>query len=272
MKAMIFAAGLGTRLRPLTDDRPKALVEIGGFSLLQLSLLRLEKAGVKEVVVNVHHFADKVISHIKEFQTTSTLNIIISDERDELLETGGGLKKAGSFLRGRDPIFVCNVDILTTLDPLRLLEAHQAANPSTHTQQITDPKNQVQALATLAVRNRNTSRNFLFDSSLRLRGWRNNQTGDLKMCFEGQKLESELSKDQILIPLAFSGLQIIDPALLDKIPQSGKFSIVETYLSLGGDHRIKGFLHDDTEWLDVGKPESLPLAHKLLEKYGPGNV
>lgn len=234
-RAMVFAAGLGTRLRPYTNDRPKALVEVGGMTLLEIQLRRLKAFGIREVVVNVHHFAELVEAELVRLKALE-LDIMVSDERAMLLETGGGLKRAADML-GRDlPILVANVDVLTDLDIYLLAEKLDASN----------------ALAVLAVRERETSRYLVWDDAMRLRGWLNKQTGEKR----GIVLEGD-------VPLAFSGVQILQPAFLDLLRQEGKFSIIDTYLDLCKEHLIKGLRHDDDLWMDVGKPAQLELANAL---------
>lgn len=240
---MIFAAGLGTRLRPYTNDRPKALVEVGGDALLGHCLRRLKEAGIESVVVNVHHFADKVEQYLKD-RGDIGMEILVSDERDALLETGGGLQKAAPFLRDKGDFLVCNVDILSNIDFRRMAAAHNRSG----------------ALATLALRQRQTSRYLLWDESLRLVGWKNEKSGKYRWCKE--------AKPQAR-PLAFSGIHLINPEIFSLMQRSGKFSIIETYLSLGGNHVIQGYPHDDDIWMDVGKAAGLPDAEKLVPRIFP---
>lgn len=236
MKAMIFAAGLGTRLRPLTNDRPKAMVKVEGKPLLQIQIERLKALGFTEIVVNVHHFADLVIDFLKE-KDHFGLKIHISDERDHLLDTGGGLSRARPQLEGKEPFFLCNVDVLTDLNPAEMLQAHQESG----------------ALATLAVRDRKTSRYLLFDQEMRLSGWRNQKTG-----------EEKGNPPSDAIPLAFSGIHVISPAIFPLIRQTGAFSIIDVYLDLMGQQKLGGFRHDDGIWMDVGKPPELEAASGIL--------
>jgi len=246
MKAMILAAGLGTRLRPLTDDRPKALVEIDGRTMLQITLSRLRSFGVSDVIVNVHHFADKVVDYLKA-NGDFGMRIEISRE-DHLLDTGGGLKKAAHFFTGdagrRDePFILHNVDVLSSIDLGRMLRAH----------------NENRALATLAVQDRKTSRHLLFDrfdEQLQLCG---RQTGD------GQP---EYVRDARNVnPLAFSGIHIISPRLLSMITEDGVFSIIDTYLRLAHQcEKISGFRADEYYWRDLGKPENVAQATLDLQQ------
>lgn len=235
-KAMIFAAGLGTRLRPLTNDRPKAMIEVNGKTLLETNIRKLVHFGFTEIVVNVHHFADLVVHFLKENDFGA--NIIISNEQDELLETGGGLKKAADFLQG-EPFLVHNVDILTDLDLNAFYDFHQ--------------KNK--ALATLATRERETSRYLLFDENQILHGWTNIKAGVVR-----QKRATEND----LFFRAFSGIHVIDPLIFELFTRTGKFSIIDTYLDCAKNHLIQEYRHDSGLWLDVGKLESLKQAEVLF--------
>lgn len=236
MKAMIFAAGLGTRFKPWTDKHPKALAIINGKSLLQRNIEYLQGAGIREVVVNVHHFADQIVDTINKNKGWGSA-IVISDESDEVLETGGGLLKAASLL-GDAAFVVMNVDILTGLDMAAMIEAHKKLLP----------------LATLATTNRETSRYFLFDHLDNLCGWKNVRTGEEKI--------ARTTADKF--PRAFSGIHIIEPRIFSLIKQRGKFSMVDVYLSLAQDEIIKSFDHSQTSLIDVGKPESVAIAEKLF--------
>lgn len=229
MKAMILAAGLGTRLRPLTDSIPKALVEADGKPLLQHALEHLKRFGITDVIINVHHFAGKILEFL-EVQGNFGMNIVISDESGELLETGGGVKKAAWFLDNGIPFVVRNVDILSDLDLTRMLHFHQIENP----------------IATLAVRARATSRYFLFDDQNTLCGWENVKTGEKRICREADQLH----------PLAFSGIQILQPEIFSWITETGKFSLTEMYLRLTSHHLIKGFIDQSPVWKDAGKKKS----------------
>jgi N-acetyl-alpha-D-muramate 1-phosphate uridylyltransferase len=237
MRAMIFAAGLGTRFKPWTDQHPKALAIINGKSLLQRNIEYLQQYGIKEVVVNVHHFADQIIEAIKNNNGWGS-EIIISDETDEVLETGGGLLKAAPLL-GNENFIVINADILTDLDLNEMINFHK----------------QLQPLATLATTNRETSRYFLFDHLDNLCGWKNTKTAEEKI--------SRNTVDQF--PRAFSGIHIIDPRIFTLIQQRGKFSMVDVYLSLATSEIIKSFDHSNSKLIDVGRNESVPLAEKLFK-------
>jgi len=231
MKAMILAAGLGTRLRPLTDTRPKALVEVAGRTLLEITLLRLRAFGIREVVINVHHFAEMVVEYLK---ANDNLGMRIEVSREEvLLDTGGGLKKAAWFFLENpteEPFLLHNVDVISTIDFARMLQVH----------------NQSRALATLAVQERSTSRYLLFDEQNQLCGRR----------AEGK--EEVVRSVQRLQALAFSGIHVISPRLLTMMTEDGVFSIIASYLRLAGQgEKITGFRADEYEWRDVGRLEDL---------------
>ncbi len=237
MRAMLFAAGLGTRLKPFTDHHPKALAEVNGKTLLEHSIRYLQKFGIEDVIVNVHHFADQIVDVINENSGFGSW-VTISDERDEVLETGGGLKKAGDHFIGDEPFVVMNVDVLTNLDLGKMIEQH----------------NQSEALATLAVMKRDSSRQLLFDEHMLLCGWTNTATGE-------QKISREVLS---LFPFAFSGVQVLSPKILD-MPFEGKFSMIDVYLHFARTEVIKGFDHSGNIFIDVGKPESLEKAAYLFE-------
>ncbi|MEO6547048.1 MAG: sugar phosphate nucleotidyltransferase [Ferruginibacter sp.] len=237
---MIFAAGLGTRFKPWTDTHPKALAMVNGKSLLQRNIEYLQHYGVTEVVVNVHHFADQVIEAI-ELNNGWGSNIQVSDERDKLLETGGGLLHARSMLEGSEPFVTINVDILTDLNLSRLILYHQQNKP----------------LISFGVTGRETSRYFLFSHDDRLRGWRNVHTGEEKGPFLTD------AEDSIgLVQKAYSCVVIFQPEIFTMIRQTGKFSITETYLDLAADHLVLGYDHTGDKLVDVGKPESVAVAEK----------
>lgn len=239
MKAMIFAAGLGTRLQGETADKPKALVEIGGKTLLQRAIEKLKNEGVTEIVINVHHFADLVIDFINSHNWGLTVHI--SDERDKLLETGGGLKKAAHFFCDDSPILMYNVDILSNLNLQDVKVAHLNSG----------------ALATLVVRNRETQRYFKFDSNKNLVGWLNKKTGETK--------ESRPDNFEQATEMAFSGIHIIQPEFLRLMPNEDRFSIVKVYLELAKTYGIKGYFDTSDSWIDVGKPVQLAEARELFK-------
>jgi len=233
---MIFCAGLGTRFKPWTDKHPKALALVNSKSLLQRNIEYLQQYGIKDVIVNVHHFAEQIIDAIKKNDGWGS-NIIISDETNEVLETGGGLLKAKELFTPGEKFITCNVDILTDLDLNNLLLFHEMNKP----------------LISFGVTNRKTSRYFLFDNFNRLCGWTNMKTGEQRI---------SLSKPH-LIPKAYSCIVVFDYAIFDLMKQhdfSGKFSLVDVYLSLAAEHHILGYDHSGDRFVDVGKPESLTIA------------
>lgn len=237
MKAMLFAAGLGTRLKPWTNEHPKALAMVNGKSLLQRNVEYLQFAGIHEVVVNVHHFADQIIQAVADSNGWGS-TIHISDESEALLDTGGGLQKAADHFMG-EPFFVAmNSDILTDLSLKRLIEHHQDK----------------QGLATLAVTDRMSNRHFLFDEEQSLVGWRQLEPFSEKI----------VKNSQFLIPKAFSGVHVISPDIFSKITQQGKYSLVDVYLSLANHFPIIGYDHTGTRFLDVGKPGSLQMANDFF--------
>jgi NDP-sugar pyrophosphorylase family protein len=236
MKAMILAAGLGTRLRPLTNDRPKALVEVAGHTLLEITLRRLASFGIREVIVNVHHLADMVVDYLKKNDNFG-MRVEVSRE-DVLFDTGGGLKQAEWFFLqdgpAQEPFLLHNVDVISTIDFARMLQFHHDHN----------------ALATLAVQQRETSRHLLFDDRNQLCG---RQTGA-----NAPEMVRPSPQTQAL---AFSGVHVISPQLLSLITEQGVFSIVTTYLRLAAEgQRILGFGADEYYWRDLGKAENITQA------------
>ena len=244
MKAMILAAGLGTRLKPFTLYHPKALALVNGKSLLQRNIEYLQSYGITEVVVNVHHFADQIIQAVKDNHGWGS-TVLISDESDEVLETGGGVLRAESFFAKESSVLVMNADILTTLNLHSFIEAdlhHVAKYPN--------------CVATLAVTNRTSSRNLLFGLQNQLIGWCNNTTQEFKW------VESEWSE---YTPKAFSGIQIIHDNYFKHIKLSGKFSLIDAYLSFGLSMPILSYDHSQDILLDVGKPENVEKAALLFK-------
>jgi len=237
MKAMILAAGLGTRLRPLTDDRPKALVEVAGYTLLEITLRRMHQFGIREVIVNVHHFADMVVEYLRKHDNFG-MRIEISRE-DVLLDTGGGLKKAAWFFLeagdSNEPFLLHNVDVLSTIDFRGMLEFHKQSD----------------ALSTLAVQNRETSRYLLFDEQNQLCGRRASRD-------QPPEIVRPLGK---MYALAFSGVHVISPRFLARMTEHGVFSIIASYLRLAGEgERILAFRADEYYWRDLGRPENVAQA------------
>ena len=241
MRAMILAAGLGTRLRPLTDDRPKGLVEVAGRTLLEMTLARLRVFGIREVIINVHHFAEKVVDYLKKNDNFG-MQIEISRE-DLLLDTGGGLKNAAWFFKdssGKDePFILHNVDVISTIDFERMVRFHIERR----------------ALATLAVQGRETSRYLLFDEQLRLCG---------RLSGSDQQAEFVNSAQQLQVQaLAFSGIHIISPRILSMMSEDGAFSIITSYLRLAKQgEKIIGFRADEYYWRDLGQPENVAEAER----------
>ena len=239
---MIFAAGLGTRLLEETSDKPKALVRLGEKTLLQLAIEKLKNEGIDEIVVNVHHFSDQVIRFLSE--NNFGIPVHISNESEKLLDTGGGLKKAARFFEGNSPVLIYNVDILSNLNVELLAAEHLKSG----------------ALATLVVRNRNTQRYLKFNNEKRLTGWLNRKTGETKI-----SIPADFDKS---VEMAFSGIHIVQPELFKLMPAKERFSIVNLYLELAKNYLIIGYFDDSDLWMDVGKPEQLTEARKLLMRRG----
>lgn len=247
MKAMILAAGLGTRLKPFTDHHPKALAMVNGKSLLQRNIAYLQTYGITEVIVNVHHFADQIIETIKVNKGWGS-QISISDETDEVLETGGGVLRAATYFEQEEKWLVMNADILTDLNLYKMIAA--------------DESNAVKAegdlVATLAVTDRTSSRNLIFNGSGTLCGWKNNSTGE-------EKWANPLKDASAAIPKAFSGIQIIHQSFFEDLKLQGKFSLIDAYLQLAQHYAIHYYDHSEGVLLDVGKPESLEKAASVFK-------
>jgi MurNAc alpha-1-phosphate uridylyltransferase len=238
-KAMVFAAGLGTRLKPFTNHHPKALAVVNGKTLLGRNLEYLKQFGIRNVVINTHHFADQINGFIDNYPDPE-IHISISHEIDGPFETGGGLSFAASQLSdSENPFIVMNVDMLTDLDLKGMFEFHQKIKP----------------LATLAVTKRNSSRQLLFNDELSLVGWKNNATGELRWVTDVQ----EDAK-----PFSFSGIHIIEPSIFNMMPSSGVFSIIDVYLKCAASNLIVGYDHSGDRIIDVGKPESIAEAEELF--------
>jgi N-acetyl-alpha-D-muramate 1-phosphate uridylyltransferase len=240
--AMILAAGLGSRLKPWTDHHPKALAIVNGKSLLQRNIEYLQNFGITDVVVNVHHFADQIINAIQENNGWGS-HVTISDETNEVLETGGGLLKAQELLQQYENFVLMNCDILTNLDLQKMMAVHLANK----------------ALATIAIVNRATSRYLLFNQEMEMVGWRNVKTDEEKLPAK-QKLDNQ----QIPTPYAFSGIHILHQSIFNKINFTGKFSMIDLYLDLCSTENIVGYNHTNDLVLDVGKPEAIAQAEKLF--------
>jgi NDP-sugar pyrophosphorylase family protein len=237
LKAIIFAAGIGSRFKPWTDSHPKALAIINGKSLLQRNIEYLQQYGIWEVVVNVHHFPEQIMEAIK-LNAGWGSHIMISDESRELLETGGGLMKARHLLESKEPFISLNVDILTDLDLNKMMAYHLQHKP----------------LITFGVTGRKSSRVLLFDEEDRLCGWKNLQNGQQRISINKPQLSEK----------AYSCVVIYEPAIFDLINQQGKFSIMDSYLDLAAHHLILGFDHSGDRLLDVGKPESIVIAESMF--------
>jgi NDP-sugar pyrophosphorylase family protein len=238
MEAMVFAAGLGTRLKDETSLKPKALVEVGGKTLLFHAIEKLKTSGVAEIVINVHHFADLVIQYVNS--TDFGIKIHISDERDLLLDTGGGLKKAAGFFSDKEPVLIYNVDILSNIDLNLVKKQHLETG----------------ALATLTVRKRETQRYLKFNEK-QLAGWINKKTGETKISLPELFANSE--------EMAFSGIHIVQPEIFKMMPETERFSIIDLYLELAKTQKIMAFYDDSDLWIDVGKPEELEAARKIYK-------
>ncbi len=235
MKAFILAAGLGTRLAPITLDRPKALVELKGITLLERAIRKVNELEVSEIIINIHHFGDQILEFLRLKQNFN-LPITLSDERNQLLDTGGAILNARHLI-GNEPFLLYNVDVITTLD-LNLLFSYHALKGG---------------LATMAVRQRATDRYLVFDQNMLLSGWKNVKSGEEKVsriCEEPRRF-------------AFSGIQIIEPQLLSLITETGKFSIIDLYLRLAKSEAIYGYPDTSEIWMDLGKPDQLIAAEEM---------
>ncbi len=255
MKAMIFAAGLGTRLKPLTDSTPKALLPINGKPMLEHVILKLKDAGFHQIAINVHHLGDQIINFLAA-NNNFGIQIHISDERDYLLDTGGGIKHAAAFLQGNEPFLIHNVDILSDIDLRALYNHHVETNP----------------LATLLVSKRNTSRYLLFNKENKLCGWRNRETGEVKSFYP------DFDPNQYN-EYAFSGIHVLSPKIFDWMEEwTGKFSIINFYLSICAKANIHAYADEDLHLIDVGKPELFQewspqyVVSRRIEKFSGGNV
>ena len=237
--AMVFAAGLGSRLYPLTADKPKALIEINGVTLLESAIRKITGSGISEIVVNVHHFGDRIIRFLKNH--TFEADIHISHEKEKLLDTAGGLKQAAPFFKGCDHIVLYNVDILSSIHLGELIKKHTDSG----------------VLASLAVRNRQTERYFIFDKeSMLLCGWKNRKTGQV----------TQSVPTLAPVELAFSGIHIVKREIIDLIPANEPMSLAPLYVRLSEKHPIFGYLHQEDEWMDIGKYK------EFMEKFGNGEA
>jgi NDP-sugar pyrophosphorylase family protein len=240
-KALILSAGLGSRLRPVTSDRPKALVCVDGIPLIDYAIQHCRHFGIRHFIINVHHFADQIIQHLNKRNYPDTV-IEFSDESHALLETGGGIKKAGWFLSESDEILAYNVDILTNLNIEKMIAFHREKRP----------------LATLALRNRKTSRYILIDQSTRMVGWKNMSTNETLI---------KVVPHSRIKPYGFSGIQILSPEILSLFKDyPERFSIMDAYINLCREHLILSYPHDKDFWMDIGKLDMLAEADKILSE------
>lgn len=237
MKALIFAAGKGTRLKPFTEHHPKALAKVNDIPLLERNITYLKNFGINDFVINIHHFGNQIVDFLNRNDNFGC-KIEISDESKELLETGGGLIFARKFLDHGEDFLIMNADILTDMNITEFVEYHK----------------KIKDFATLAVSDRESSRKLLFNDEVILRGWLNVQTGEQRL--------AEFNKG--FKALAFSGIHCINPLIFEKIKRKGKFSVMEEYLDLMQTEQIHGFVHNSI-LIDVGKPESIAEAEKYFK-------
>lgn len=233
---MIFAAGLGTRLRPLTNDLPKALIPLNGVTLLELAIRRLKYYGFNEILINIHHFGDKIMEFLRE-KNNFGINIHISNEFQTLLDTGGGLKKAAWFFQ-KDPFLIVNADIVTSLNLAKIVEFHRENS----------------FLVTLAVQSRASSRQLIFDENHLLCGWKNHQTGE-------ETISRKAGKP---VFYSFSGIHVVRPEIFDLMPEEEIFPIMPFYLSIASDKSIGAFDHSGDIWEDVGKVNAIEKTEGIL--------
>ena len=238
MKAMILAAGIGSRLKPITNEIPKALVEVGGKTMLEHSIRHLKHFGFTDIIINLHHFPEQIKEFLEE-NNHFGVTIHFSEEYDELLDTGGAIKKAAWFF-GNEPFIIYNTDILTNLNLWVLWNYHI----------------QHDGIATLVVRKRNSSRYLLFDQNNRLEGWENVNNDEKKL----------VNKTSVEKRLAFSGIHLMNPEIFQHFPNQKKFSVIEAYLDISKQENIYGFQDEQSYWFDVGNLEKLEKAHNFINK------
>ncbi len=238
MKAMILAAGLGTRLQPYTDNTPKALIKIHNKTLLEIAIEKLISYGFDQIVINVHHFADQIIQFVEQKQFDA--EFFISDERNKLLDTGGGLKQAQQFLAGDEPFILHNVDIVSNLNLNELYDFHLDSD----------------AICSLVVRQRESNRYFLFNENNILRGWKNERTGKTII----------VNDEKPLTNFAFSGIHVIDPKIFELMSDKDVFPLATLYLDIALENKICAFIDEKSSWIDVGYPEYLKLAEQNYAK------
>lgn len=249
MRAMILAAGLGTRLKPFTNHHPKALALVNGKTLLQRNIEYLQAYGIHEVVVNVHHFSDQIINAVNKNKGWGS-RVFISDESNEVLETGGGVLFAADYFKLEATWLVMNADILTNLELDKMIAADTLLR-----------KQHDQYVATLAVTNRGTSRNLLFNEAGLLIGWKNNTTLEEKWAGAKTSVDRDVNN---IVPKAFSGIQILHASFFKALQLQGKFSLIDAYLQIAATHPIGYYDHSDSILMDVGKPENLEKAATLF--------
>ncbi len=235
---MILAAGLGTRLKPLTNTKPKALLDVLNRPMLDYTLAYLIKHGIKDIIINIHHHSEQLYDFIVHAKNKYQVNIEISDENDELLNTGGGLNKASWFLKGEEPFVLAAVDIFTDLDLTSMIRFHKEKNP----------------LVTLAVKQRDTSRSLMFDENYQLTGWRDNRTLEEKIVREG--------KNYAEYSLGFSGVHILSPKIFELFTEQGAFSIIDAYLRLAKENKVLGFRHDRSQWMEFGRIKNFEFVNE----------
>ncbi|MDL2278689.1 nucleotidyltransferase family protein [Parabacteroides sp. OttesenSCG-928-G07] len=243
MKAMIFAAGMGTRLKPLTDNMPKALVPVGGKPMLEHIILKLKNSGFDQIIINIHHFGEQIIDFLNA-NNNFGIHIEIADERDYLLDTGGGIKKTDHFFQGKEPFLVHNVDIFSNVNLKALYKAHSVSD----------------TLATLLVSKRNTARYLLFNKENKLCGWRNHETGEVKSYYP------DFDPTQYN-EYAFGGIHVISPEIFKWMDEwTGKFPIINFYLSICAKANIQAYPAENLKLIDIGKPENLIKAEEFLRE------
>ncbi|MFC2103419.1 nucleotidyltransferase family protein [Bacteroidota bacterium] len=239
MKAMILAAGLGTRLRPLTNKMPKALVRIRDKTLLDIAINNLTKYCFNEIIINVHHFAEQIIHYLKENKYDAEIHI--SDESEKLLDTGGGLKKTARFFKDVNRFLIYNVDIISNLDLSDFIKHFDNSDN----------------IASLVVRKRASSRYLMLNANNVLCGWKNVNTGE----------EIKSNRSENLSEFAFSGIHILSPEIFSLMPDKDRFSMIDLYLSIMNEKKVNGYLDNDSFWLDVGDPQKIITAEENYSKY-----
>jgi len=238
MKAMILAAGYGTRLKPITNNIPKALVGVNNITLLENAINTVAKFGFDDVLINIHYLAEKIKNFIDN--NNFSVKVTISDESKRLLDIGGGLKNVSWFF-DNEPFLLFNVDIVSDINLSKMMEFHKSS----------------EALVTLATRKRKSSRYLLFDEDNKLVGWRNDKNGEEKLVRKS---------DTFFKQTAFSGIHIIEPKIFELMPKKNKFSIIELYLNLANDYWLQSYDHSDSQWVDAGEKQGLIQAREILNK------